>query len=389
MKYEEYDREFREYLASTDKPKSTDFMKYTQEHQLPTMMAFIYGLKASNWKGLLRKYGIEITPPSQLPQEELMKMYEIECKRTKARCAAEFNRKTRSCKSYTFTKLTGIPLSQMIDNLKYKRRTDEEYKALYWEIANRIGHRPSLPELKENELYIPADRWPKLTDFLDFCGDELGRRQPKKVVESDEELIEMYKNFSKRIGAKKGATMRDLEASDQIYSAGVFAVRFGSFRRLKELCGFKPEQVLEQKYSKSGLTDRMLDYFHKLGHLPSIQDIESNRDFPSCSTFLRHFKVTSIGAVYKQISDSTEDEEFKSAYQANASYKKGSLPFSFFEDAFCNYIKQTEHPSSTEFKTYVRENSLPSLSTFVKRLNCSKWKELVTKYSDYNEQKEF
>ena len=68
------------------------------------------------------------------------------------------------------------------------------------------------------------------------------------VTHTNEELIELYRRISIKIGKEKyGATSRDLKEYDFPYSKSVLASRFTSLNYLRKIAGFEIKREITPK----------------------------------------------------------------------------------------------------------------------------------------------
>ena len=63
-------------------------------------------------------------------------------------------------------------------------------------------------------------------------------RTAVRVKETNEELLQMYIDFSNEVNPGVGATAKQLDKSDKIYRSEVFSLRFGSINDLRKEAGF-------------------------------------------------------------------------------------------------------------------------------------------------------
>ncbi|AEB77624.1 hypothetical protein ADU80_04995 [Clostridium botulinum] len=118
------------------------------------------------------------------------------------------------------------------------------------------------------------------------------------VKETDDELLQMYINFSNKIG--KPASSVDLNNSKDIYNADVFGIRFGSMEDLKKLVGF-PVFQSTKKYTKEKLKQILLQEYKKLGRKLTYKEINENKEIPTITTFCRYFRTTKMSKVWEEV----------------------------------------------------------------------------------------
>ncbi len=124
-------------------------------------------------------------------------------------------------------------------------------------------------------------------------------KTPVEVTESDEELLEMYINFCRKLN--KPASAIDLNKSDEIYNSDVFKIRFGSMNNLRRLAGMPECRSGKNKYTKEQIKDMLIAEYRRLGRIPTNREIKENKKLPSPSTILRHFRTTSMREVWLDV----------------------------------------------------------------------------------------
>lgn len=124
------------------------------------------------------------------------------------------------------------------------------------------------------------------------------------VKESKEELLEMYKKFSEKIGAENGASMNQLKKYGFKYSETVLLRRFGSWKNVKELCGYTFR--LGNMYTKEEITQLLMKEREKMGRRLSQKEINKNPELPVLETVLKAFKTTKISEVWDKLEEGME-----------------------------------------------------------------------------------
>lgn len=167
-------------------------------------------------------------------------------------------------------------------------------------LADEICHIPSLPELRtltditENNV---RKKFGTYNELLSQAGLQ-GNKTPDSVNESNEELVEIYKEFCNKIG--KIASALDLNASDEIYNADVFTIRFGGMQNLKKIAGFEVRKS-KMKYTKDQLKYLLLEKYRIKGKKLTNSEIYNDNDFPATSTILRYFHTTKMSDVWSEV----------------------------------------------------------------------------------------
>lgn len=190
--------------------------------------------------------------------------------------------------------------------------------------------------------------WEELIELLNLTSEhkEAVKRRKKVIVassfekvvvtESNEELLKMYKEFSERIGAINGASMKQLKTHGFKYSEIVLLRRFGSWKNVKELCGYTFNQGAV--YSREKVTKLLMIAREKYGRRLSQNEINKDPNLPVLETVLKVFKTTKISEVWDELEREVEktttqkiytrDEVEKSLYQE---YLKKGKPLTLLE----------------------------------------------------------
>ena len=131
-----------------------------------------------------------------------------------------------------------------------------------------------------------------------------GNSKRQVVVESNEELISLYKSFSEKIKATNGASMSELKKYGFKYSSTVLLRRFGNWKTVKELSGFTFK--LGSLYSKEDIIKALLLARTEKGRRLSQSEINKNKELPSLETILKFFKTTKISKVWDELEQNLE-----------------------------------------------------------------------------------
>ena len=160
---------------------------------------------------------------------------------------------------------------------------------------------------KESKIssWTVKDHFGSWNKFLLMMEDEI-REEQIKVEHTDEELLEMYKEFSIKIG-KDGLGATAQEVNDHFfYNCSVLERRFKSLNNMRELLGYK--KILRGEwYTKEILTEILLKKYKEYGRRMSLREIrETNKKnrknkMPGLMTFLRHFQTTKMSEVWEEV----------------------------------------------------------------------------------------
>ncbi|WP_242461741.1 hypothetical protein [Bacillus thuringiensis] len=117
------------------------------------------------------------------------------------------------------------------------------------------------------------------------------------MKETDEELLQMYVDFSSCLG--QAATSKQLNESHNIYNADVFSLRFGGMLELHRRAGFVSTYGTRKVYTKQGLADKLKRVYKvNEGRIP----IRRFKEFGLCaSTLMRYFQTTKINLIGKGV----------------------------------------------------------------------------------------
>ena len=137
--------------------------------------------------------------------------------------------------------------------------------------------------------------------FLIHMGEKPGH-VITNVTHTDEELIELYKDFSYKLGKRQyGATSRDLKDYDFPYSKSVLASRFTSINNLRRLAGFDIKNEVIPKYSKHGLKLLLYKNYKRYGRRLSQTEIAKDEELPNPSSIFYYFQTTKITEVWNEV----------------------------------------------------------------------------------------
>jgi len=191
------------------------------------------------------------------------------------------------------------------DDLNFVRRNKEEYLNKLKEVTLRLGYVPSINEFIS--LGYTASIIKKYFGSYANAVKELGYQEykyktPVNVTENNQELLEMYINFSNKIG--KPASGLDLSKSSAIYHSGVFVIRFGSMKNLKKEAGFKIIDKNQEIYKKEDIKNKLIQLYKKKGGRLKVKEIKADNELPCYTTILIKFRTTKIVEVWEEIESS-------------------------------------------------------------------------------------
>lgn len=267
------------------------------------------------WNKLLKLAGLEINEESKVgiydkySDKELLQILKNELKRLNTNKWLDYERnRNKEYPSVTFYKRRfKCSWNKLLKKAGYKdneinniRRTKEELIKMLKNIAKEIGHTPSITELSKlghNEGLF-KDNFSSYNEAVRLAGLK-PNTSPVDIKETNEELLQMYIDFSNKIG--KSASFNDLNKSNEVYNADVFCIRFGGMVELKKLAGFTTMETSNKKYTKKILKEMLLEEYNRLGRQPSNNELRANKSLPSLNTFLRYFKTTKMSEVWEEV----------------------------------------------------------------------------------------
>lgn len=185
------------------------------------------------------------------------------------------------------------------------------------------------------------------------------------VKESNEELLEMYKEFSERIGAYNGASMLQLKKYGFKYSETVLLRRFGSWKNVKESCGYTFN--LGTMYSKEEIVKLLMVAREKYGRRLSQKEINQNPDLPTLETILKFFKTTKISSIW--------DELEKGMEKTTTDGKTYTLE-EIKELLYKEYLEKGAPLTIVEIMEKTKEGKLPGKTTIYRHFKTQKIKDI-------------
>lgn len=183
--------------------------------------------------------------------------------------------------------------------LSFYSYSQKELINILQEFSKKIGHTPTLKDLNdagysEAQFKNKFGSWNNAIKYanLNINSDH------SNVAESKEELLQMYINFSNKIG--RPASVRDLDNSKEIYNSYVFAQRFGGISNLKEIAGFSSIEG-NKKYTKSQIIKLLLAKSKEKGRKLYQREIEIDKTLPCVKTICQYFHTTKMSDVWKKL----------------------------------------------------------------------------------------
>lgn len=188
------------------------------------------------------------------------------------------------------------------DDLNCVRRDKEQYLKKLEEVCNKLGYIPSTNEFIQLG-YTPQILAKYFGSYSEAVKEikkgYVGYKTPVVVKETKEELLKMYIHYSNKIG--KPASCTDLAKSKEIYNPGVFLIRFGSMKDLKEEAGFPPIITNKTEYTKKGIKNILKERYLEIGRRLTVEEIKLDNRLPAHATILRKFQTTKMEDIWKEI----------------------------------------------------------------------------------------
>lgn len=287
-------------------PRAKDTNEYDSLFDYDT---YLRGLNCSSWADVLEKAGLpvymkisEIVKDKDNFEEKLA--YEI--KKRGIRRLEDYRLNGKGLPSFeTLIKRYGSSkeFAEKFGLIYNKIQTKEDFKKELLLLTEQLGHIPSSIEF-ENHSHLNLRSFRKHIKWNDFL-KEMGIVEVREKADPNnynkDELIEIYRNFSKTIGKLAGATVNDLNNATNIPGSDVFIYNFGSINELRNAAGFPPVLRYPKRYSKDELVEKLKLACEIKGRILTLKEIQEIEWLPSLSTIFRYFKSTSIKDIYKEI----------------------------------------------------------------------------------------
>lgn len=196
------------------------------------------------------------------------------------------------------------------------------------------------------------------------------------VKESNEELLEMYKEFSEGIGAYNGASMLQLKKYGFKYSQTVLLRRFGSWKNVKESCGYTFN--LGTIYSKDEVIKLLMMAREKYGRRLSQKEINQDPNLPTLETVLKFFKTTKVSSIWDELEKDLEKTSTDGKIYTLEEIK---------ELLYKEYLKKGTPLTVVEIMEKTKEGKLPGKTTIYRHFKTQKIKDIwkiVLEEKEYN-----
>lgn len=165
------------------------------------------------------------------------------------------------------------------------RYTDEELIQMLRTFAEELGHVPSTSEVNANE------KLPHYSTFVNKFGSFTGAvlaagLEPNFKIYSDDELLEMLKDFGKKIG--HAPSKLEVNSEPSMPDATTYVNRFGKWTNLLSRLGFETKPYCK-RYTDEQLLESLRVCAKRVGHIPTSNDLDKFSDMPSAVTYTNRF----------------------------------------------------------------------------------------------------
>jgi|GEM_PF-6060724 len=243
----------------------------------------------------------------KLSNEELLKLFKKEYFRIQPKTKHDFDKKRINFPSYqTIMKRLGKSWSEMLREIgvEPRYRPDEEWEQL---IKNELDKHDCIPPstkmieiLGKGFIAYLRRKGHTYNSYI----RELGHQPPNitqvTVLETDEELIEMYKKLSNKLGMP--ATDAQMRKAKDCYNPIVFMTRFGSMRNLRRLAGLPEGRPYTVKLERRDFIRILKEIINAHGEVKvtELREILREEYNTSITTFLKRFNETSARVVLEK-----------------------------------------------------------------------------------------
>lgn len=201
----------------------------------------------------------------------------------------------------------------------WNRFTDEELLEMLRHKANQLGRSPRAKDMEFPTIF--CRRFSTWNNALEAAGLNLNQRakretasrekiapkyQRRNVLETDEELVDMYKSFSAKLGHP--ATADELRSSPEMYDATAYRLRFGSMNNLRKIAGMpitNRGRGRNREHTDKELCNALLRIKQKHGAVgyERLVELLKKEGLPSIITVLTYFRVTSLRLMWEKIEE--------------------------------------------------------------------------------------
>lgn len=246
----------------------------------------------------------------RLSDQEVLDLIYNEYMRIKPRNHKEF---------YEKNILPSLPILQRKLNMKYteiilksgvpielinSRKPDEYYLNKLKNLAIKIGHAPTIEEIKisgmDPTIYI--QRFGSYNKAVEIIGLVPNTSKQKKKEITKRRILKDYKEISEKLG--KPATEKDFINAKLPYSIRTVKSRLCNFSILREMAGYPKESrgTNRNNYSKEIILEILAKAFIQNGGPLTVSEIENNKELPCATTIRILFKTTKFTTIWEEVS---------------------------------------------------------------------------------------
>ena len=193
--------------------------------------------------------------------------------------------------------------------------SDMEIKKKIYDFYNKYNRYPEAKDCVGKTIFIPYVSIVKLYISIEkmYRKLEIDIHKPMKYPEkkrifkgpykyTNEELIQMYIDFSKHLGKDEGASLRDLERKAVkfgIPGQHYFMRKYKSMYHLKKAAGYNPEGIPKLQFTRNQIVDNMYKYYKEYGRTLSKTELDSKKDLPSWKSILRYIDRNNMSEAWE------------------------------------------------------------------------------------------
>lgn len=201
-------------------------------------------------------------------------------------------------------------LLESIDLKAYRKYfSKDEFVEWFLTEIKKLETTPSSTYLIKNHSFFYAYLKKYFKNYSNMCKElniEPPFLTPTTVMHNNEELLEIYHNFYKKLG--RIPTANDLNNSTDIYNSDVFIVRFGTMNRLRDLANVpKIKKTRASLITKEEVQDELKHIYRKFGKV-TYKELEYLSEYP-ITTIFRKFNKTNMEDVWSEIREKIEEME--------------------------------------------------------------------------------
>ncbi|MCT6925414.1 hypothetical protein [Metasolibacillus sp.] len=195
--------------------------------------------------------------------------------------------------------------SELLESLNLKANkkylSKEDFVEWFLTEINKLETIPSSTYLIKNHSFFYSCCKKYFKNYTNMCKElniDPPFLTPTTVVHNNEELLELYHDFYKKIG--RIPTTDDLDHSSDIYNSDVFIVRFGTMNRLRDLANVpKIKKTRLSLITKKEVEEELKRIYKKFGKV-TYKELENLSEYP-VTTIFRKFNKTNMEDVWNEI----------------------------------------------------------------------------------------